>query len=262
MSVTVSRKADTGGATPLRTGESFLADLRAGERTIFVDGERISDPTGHPAFKNSARTFARLFDHAAAPENRERMTFIFAGHRRTGLALLPDSPQPRGPARQAPRGRGMGGADLRVDGGARPTMSGISSPAMRPSPSSSPKAGPDMRERRELLQIHSRQPQIRDLRDRPAADRPQQAGPSAERPDPLCRRGQGNRFPASSSAAVSSSRPEPCSPIMCRSAAFIRCGPGDENYAISVAIPLDAPGVKLFPAARSRCRPPTPRIIR
>jgi 4-hydroxyphenylacetate 3-monooxygenase len=62
-------------ATALRSGESFLADLRRSERTIFVDGERISDPTRHPAFANSARTYARLFDYAAAPENRDRMTF-------------------------------------------------------------------------------------------------------------------------------------------------------------------------------------------
>ncbi|AMN40070.1 4-hydroxyphenylacetate 3-hydroxylase family protein [Rhodoplanes sp. Z2-YC6860] len=62
-------------ATPLRSGESFLADLKRSKRTIFVDGERVSDPTSHPAFAGSARTYARLFDYAAAPENRERMTY-------------------------------------------------------------------------------------------------------------------------------------------------------------------------------------------
>jgi len=75
MNVTVSPKVESSGATPLRTGENFLADLRARKRTIFVDGEKISDPTNHPAFRNSARTFAKLFDYAAAPENRERMTY-------------------------------------------------------------------------------------------------------------------------------------------------------------------------------------------
>ena len=34
MSVTVSRKAEANSATPLRMGESFLADLRASKRTI------------------------------------------------------------------------------------------------------------------------------------------------------------------------------------------------------------------------------------
>jgi 4-hydroxyphenylacetate 3-monooxygenase len=72
---TLSKETRHGSATPLRTGDSFLADLRRGGRTIFVDGERVSDPTAHPAFRNGARTLARLFDCAAAPENRDRMTF-------------------------------------------------------------------------------------------------------------------------------------------------------------------------------------------
>jgi 4-hydroxyphenylacetate 3-monooxygenase len=75
MTTTLLADAKTVAATPLRTGESFLEDLRTSGRTIFVDGERISDPTKHPAFKNAARTYARLFDYAAAPENRDRMTF-------------------------------------------------------------------------------------------------------------------------------------------------------------------------------------------
>jgi 4-hydroxyphenylacetate 3-monooxygenase len=66
-------------AEPLRTGASFLADLRRRGRTIFVDGERVSDPAAHPAFRNAARSLARLFDHAAAPENRDLMTFTSPG---------------------------------------------------------------------------------------------------------------------------------------------------------------------------------------
>jgi 4-hydroxyphenylacetate 3-monooxygenase len=72
---TLSKEAPSGSATPLRTGDSFLADLRRSGRRIFVDGECISDPTEHPAFRNSARTYVRLLDYAAAPENRDRMTF-------------------------------------------------------------------------------------------------------------------------------------------------------------------------------------------
>ena len=104
MSTTTASRAEKPEGTmptPLRTGESFLADLRAGERKVFVDGERISDPTRHPAFMNGARTIARLFDYAAAPENRDRMTFTSARYRRPGLALLPDSSLARGPPRQA-----------------------------------------------------------------------------------------------------------------------------------------------------------------
>lgn len=59
----------------LRTGAEFLAGLKAGKRCIFVDGEKVSDPTSHPAFREGAHSMARLFDYAAAPENLDVMTF-------------------------------------------------------------------------------------------------------------------------------------------------------------------------------------------
>ncbi len=62
-------------ATSLRSGRNFLAELKARPRAIFVDGELVTDPTAHPAFREGARSLARLFDFAAAPENRELMTF-------------------------------------------------------------------------------------------------------------------------------------------------------------------------------------------
>lgn len=59
----------------LRTGQDFLSDLKQRPRAVYVDGERVSDPTTHPAFREGARSIARLLDFAAAPENRELMTF-------------------------------------------------------------------------------------------------------------------------------------------------------------------------------------------
>jgi 4-hydroxyphenylacetate 3-monooxygenase len=58
----------------MRTGSEYLRSLRDG-RAIFVDGERVKDVTTHPAFREAARSVARLFDVAAAPENRELMTY-------------------------------------------------------------------------------------------------------------------------------------------------------------------------------------------
>ncbi len=72
---TAGSSLDRRSAAPLRTGASFLSELSASKRSIFVDGERVSDPTRHPAFRNAARTIARLLDYAAAPEHRETMTF-------------------------------------------------------------------------------------------------------------------------------------------------------------------------------------------
>lgn len=59
----------------LRTGEDFLSDLRRSRRAVYVDGERVANVADHPAFRAGARSLARLFDYAAAQENREAMTF-------------------------------------------------------------------------------------------------------------------------------------------------------------------------------------------
>ena len=58
----------------MRTGSDYLRSLNDG-RQVFVDGERVKDVTAHPAFREAARSIARLYDIAAAPEIRERMTF-------------------------------------------------------------------------------------------------------------------------------------------------------------------------------------------
>jgi 4-hydroxyphenylacetate 3-monooxygenase len=65
----------------LRTGADFLADLKASRRVVYLDGERVADPTVHPAFREGARSIARLYDVAALPENREITTFQPAGAR-------------------------------------------------------------------------------------------------------------------------------------------------------------------------------------
>ena len=59
---------------PLRTGAEYLASLNDG-RQVFLDGERVADVSKHKAFREAARSVARLYDIAAAPDNRELMTF-------------------------------------------------------------------------------------------------------------------------------------------------------------------------------------------
>ena len=61
-------------ASSMRTGADYLRSLDDG-RQVFVDGELVKDVTAHPAFREAARSIARLYDIGAAPENRERMTF-------------------------------------------------------------------------------------------------------------------------------------------------------------------------------------------
>src|SRR6266849_1363794 len=59
----------------MRTGKDYLRSLDDG-RQVFVDGEPVKDVTTHLAFREAARSIARLYDIAAAPEMRERMTFV------------------------------------------------------------------------------------------------------------------------------------------------------------------------------------------
>ncbi len=58
----------------MRTGAEYLRSLKDG-RCVFIDGERVKDVTAHPAFREASRSIANLFDVAADPALRERMTF-------------------------------------------------------------------------------------------------------------------------------------------------------------------------------------------
>ncbi len=58
----------------MRTGADYLRSLQDGRR-VYLDGERVADVTKHPAFRQAARSIANLFDVAADPALRERMTF-------------------------------------------------------------------------------------------------------------------------------------------------------------------------------------------
>jgi 4-hydroxyphenylacetate 3-monooxygenase len=71
-------------APSLRTGTDYLESLNDG-RQVFVNGEKVADVTKHPAFREAARSVARLYDIAADPANHELMTFPSP---RTGAPVL------------------------------------------------------------------------------------------------------------------------------------------------------------------------------
>ena len=52
--------ATKSGLAPM-TGDEYLEELRDG-REVFIYGERVKDVTTHPAFRNTARMIARLYD--------------------------------------------------------------------------------------------------------------------------------------------------------------------------------------------------------
>ncbi|MBX9741502.1 MAG: 4-hydroxyphenylacetate 3-monooxygenase [Beijerinckiaceae bacterium] len=73
-STPVHPSASSAKATPLRTGAEYLRSLDDG-RAVYVDGERVRNVTTHPAFARAAQSAAKLYDIAADPANRERMTY-------------------------------------------------------------------------------------------------------------------------------------------------------------------------------------------
>ena len=48
--------------TGARTGDQFLAGLRGDEREVWLDGEKVTDPSSHPKLEGAARSLAELFD--------------------------------------------------------------------------------------------------------------------------------------------------------------------------------------------------------
>ena len=55
------------------TGKEFLESLRDG-REVWIYGQRVSDVTTHPAFRNPARMLARLYDALHDPAQRDVLT--------------------------------------------------------------------------------------------------------------------------------------------------------------------------------------------
>ncbi len=61
-----------GGPRPF-TGAEYIESLRDG-REVYIDGERVADVTAHPAFRNSVRSLARLYDALHDPAAQEALT--------------------------------------------------------------------------------------------------------------------------------------------------------------------------------------------
>src|SRR5207244_3117717 len=57
------------------SGSEYLETLRD-DRSVYLYGERVQDVTVHPAFRNSARSLARLYDALHKEELRDVMTTV------------------------------------------------------------------------------------------------------------------------------------------------------------------------------------------
>jgi 4-hydroxyphenylacetate 3-monooxygenase len=69
----------------MRTGADYIDSIRADGRQVYYEGDLVKDVTTHPAFRGAVRSVARLWDIAADPANREVMTFASP---KTGAPVL------------------------------------------------------------------------------------------------------------------------------------------------------------------------------
>ncbi len=67
--------------TTCKTGAEHIKSLKDG-RTVYIDGRLVADVTEHPAFRNSVKSAAMLYDFQSKPENLESMTFVPDGSNR------------------------------------------------------------------------------------------------------------------------------------------------------------------------------------
>jgi 4-hydroxyphenylacetate 3-monooxygenase len=75
----------------LKTGQQHVESLRDG-RAVFIEGERVSDVTTHPAFRNAVASIATLFDFQCLPENRDLVSYVAENGERVARAWqLPTS---------------------------------------------------------------------------------------------------------------------------------------------------------------------------
>ncbi|MEO0763839.1 MAG: 4-hydroxyphenylacetate 3-hydroxylase N-terminal domain-containing protein, partial [Pseudomonadota bacterium] len=50
----------------IRNGQAYRDALRDG-RAVHIDGERVTDVTAHPAFRNAVASYAAMYDFQADP---------------------------------------------------------------------------------------------------------------------------------------------------------------------------------------------------
>jgi 4-hydroxyphenylacetate 3-monooxygenase len=71
-------------------GPAYLETLRD-ERAVYIYGERVSDVTSHPAFRNASRSIARLYDALHDPQQQKALTAIDSFGQRTHKFFKPSS---------------------------------------------------------------------------------------------------------------------------------------------------------------------------
>ncbi|KEF34698.1 MFS transporter [Deinococcus sp. RL] len=71
------------------TGQQFLDRLRKNPPTLYIDGQRVEDPTTHPATRNMCRSLAGLYDLQHDPALRDKLTYEEGGERYPMSLMVP-----------------------------------------------------------------------------------------------------------------------------------------------------------------------------
>jgi 4-hydroxyphenylacetate 3-monooxygenase len=74
----------------LRTGTDYLQALRDGRR-VYIGSELVRDVTTHPAFRNTARSFADIYERKRSSEHADVMSYAQDGERYCSWFLKPRS---------------------------------------------------------------------------------------------------------------------------------------------------------------------------
>jgi 4-hydroxyphenylacetate 3-monooxygenase len=62
----------------IKNGNAYTATLRD-RRAVYIDGAKVDDVTTHPAYRRAVQSVARLYDFQAAAENQDLMTYDCGG---------------------------------------------------------------------------------------------------------------------------------------------------------------------------------------
>lgn len=229
----------------MRTGDDYLRSLADG-RAVYIDGERVRDVTQHPALRQAALSAAKLYDIAADPAMAERMTYVSPT---TGNRVLR--------AFQIPRSH----ADLKAKRLASETWSEASFGMMGRTPDHVSgffcgyAAVPEVFEAGGKQFAENVVAYYEHLRENhlwatyaivpPQIDR---SKPAHKQSDPALYAGV---VKEKDGGIVVAGAQQLATAGLYSDVLYLSCihplQPGDENYAIGVAIPMNAPGLKLYP---------------
>ena len=230
----------------MRTGRDYLDSLRDG-RCIYLAGERVPDVTVHPAFRGVTETVAALYDAARDPANEMTFTSPETGAAANKAFMIPrsrDDLRQRREAisRWARMTNGLLGRGPDHVGSFFAGFAGAPHVFDRQSSGRAPFGENVTRFYRRLLEddLYATYVIIPPQVDRSKTAQGQeeaflQVGVCAERDGGIVVRGAQMLGTA---AAVSNELFVSC---------IVPLRPGDEDYSLSLAVPVAAPGLKLYP---------------